>query len=73
MPTEKSIYNSKGVGMLEKVRCQSHSNPVGDTKLMMTAEKLKNSVKLLSEWPMNLFMWINLQMETKADLYQERP
>lgn len=42
--------------MLEKVRCQSHSNPVGDTKLMMTAEKLKNSAKLLSEWPMNLFM-----------------
>lgn len=59
--------------MLEKVRCQSHSNPVGDTKLMMAAEKLKNSAKLLSEWPMNLFMWINLQMETKADLYQEMP
>lgn len=39
---------------------------------MMTAEELKNLAKL-PEHCENLFMWIDLQMETKAGLYQEMP
>lgn len=68
-----SIYNSKKVGSLEKMRCRSCFNPAGDTKLVMTAEELRNLAKLLADHSKNLFMWIDLQMETKAGLYQEMP
>lgn len=40
---------------------------------MMTAEELKNLAKLPKDHCENLFMWIDLQMETKAGLYQEMP
>lgn len=65
--SSKSIHNSKEAGSLQELRCQSHFNPVGDTKLMMAAEEL-NSAKLLSDRCRNLPRWIDLQMETKADL-----
>lgn len=39
----------------------------------MTAEELRNLAKLLADHSKNLFMWIDLQMETKAGLYQEMP
>lgn len=55
------------------MRYQSCFIPVGDTKLMMTAEELKNLTKLPTDHCENLFMWIDLQMETKASLHQEMP
>lgn len=55
------------------MRCRSCFNPAGDTKLVMTAEELRNLAKLLADHSKNLFMWIDLQMETKAGLYQEMP
>lgn len=40
---------------------------------MMTREELKNLAKLPTDHGENLFMWIDLQMETQAGLYQEMP